>query len=84
MQKFVEAASVPIVTLYTKDPSNHPFLMKFFESPNDKVLFCLLIPIYVLVDLLTTMFIFSHHQFVELERRKIMSHPVPKNSQNEV
>ncbi|KAF7130493.1 hypothetical protein RHSIM_Rhsim10G0129000 [Rhododendron simsii] len=38
MQKFVEAASVPIVTLYTKDPSNHPFLMKFFESPNDKVM----------------------------------------------
>ncbi|KAH7861965.1 hypothetical protein Vadar_033134 [Vaccinium darrowii] len=38
MQNFIEEASVPLVTLFTEDPSNHPFLMKFFESPNDKAM----------------------------------------------
>lgn len=65
MQNFIEEASVPLVTLFTKDPSNHPFLMKFFESPNDKVLSFLLMTSQVLVDLLTMVFIFSCHQFVE-------------------
>ncbi|XP_057496046.1 protein disulfide-isomerase-like [Actinidia eriantha] len=38
MEKFVEAASVPIVTHFTKDPSNQPFIRKFFNSPNAKVM----------------------------------------------
>lgn len=37
LEKFVEEASLPIVTLFNKDPSNHPFVIKFFNSPNAKV-----------------------------------------------
>ncbi|KAF8404076.1 hypothetical protein HHK36_008953 [Tetracentron sinense] len=37
LEKFVEEASVPSVTLFDKDPSNHPFVVKFFNSPNAKV-----------------------------------------------
>ncbi|XP_052195315.1 protein disulfide-isomerase-like [Diospyros lotus] len=38
MEKFVVEASVPIVTVYDKDPYNHPFAMKFFYSSNVKVM----------------------------------------------
>ncbi|KAF8377051.1 hypothetical protein HHK36_030423 [Tetracentron sinense] len=38
MEKFVEEASVPIVTLFNKDPDNHPFVIKFFNSPNAKAM----------------------------------------------
>ncbi|XP_077249777.1 protein disulfide-isomerase-like [Tasmannia lanceolata] len=38
MEKFVEEASVPILTFYNKDPSNHPYVIKFFNSPNAKAL----------------------------------------------
>ncbi|XP_057492745.1 protein disulfide-isomerase-like [Actinidia eriantha] len=38
MEKFVEGASVPIVTLFTKEPNHQPFVMKFFNSPNAKVI----------------------------------------------
>lgn len=37
LEKFVEEASAPIVTLFNRDPSNHPFVFKFFNSPNAKV-----------------------------------------------
>lgn len=37
LEKFVEEASVPIVTHFNNDPSNHPFVIKFFNSPNAKV-----------------------------------------------
>ena len=37
MVKFVEESSVPIVTEFNNDPSNHPFVIKFFNSPNAKV-----------------------------------------------
>nr|POF17272.1 protein disulfide-isomerase [Quercus suber] len=36
--KFIEEASLPIMTLFDKDPSNHPFVIKFFNSPNNKVM----------------------------------------------
>ncbi|KAM4106274.1 hypothetical protein ACB094_04G054200 [Castanea mollissima] len=38
LEKFVEEASLPIVTLFDKDPSNHPFVIKFFNSPNAKTM----------------------------------------------
>ncbi|KAL4632741.1 hypothetical protein ACB092_04G072100 [Castanea dentata] len=38
LEKFVEEASLPIVTLFDKDPSNHPFVIKFFNSPNAKAM----------------------------------------------
>lgn len=37
LEKSVEEASIPIVTLFNKDPSNYPFTIKFFNSPNAKV-----------------------------------------------
>ncbi|KAL6515534.1 Thioredoxin-like domain [Orobanche hederae] len=36
--KFVEETSIPTVTLFNKDPKNHPFVIKFFNSPNAKVM----------------------------------------------
>ncbi|KAA8547045.1 hypothetical protein F0562_003474 [Nyssa sinensis] len=38
MEKFVEVASVPIMTIFNNDPSNHPFVIKFFNSPNAKAM----------------------------------------------
>ncbi|KAK8552283.1 hypothetical protein V6N13_120694 [Hibiscus sabdariffa] len=38
LEKFVEESSVPVVTLFNKDPSNHPFVIKFFNSPNAKAM----------------------------------------------
>lgn len=38
LEKSVEEASIPIVTLFNKDPSNHPFIIKFFNSPDAKAL----------------------------------------------
>ena len=37
MEKFVEEASVPVITIFNKDPNNHPFVIKFFNSDNAKV-----------------------------------------------
>uniref|UniRef100_A0A2P2LS74 protein disulfide-isomerase n=1 Tax=Rhizophora mucronata TaxID=61149 RepID=A0A2P2LS74_RHIMU len=37
LEKFIEVSSVPIVTVFDKDPSNHPFVIKFFNSPDSKV-----------------------------------------------
>ena len=37
LEKFVEESSIPLVTLFNSDPSNHPFVIKFYNSPNAKV-----------------------------------------------
>ncbi|KAJ8762887.1 hypothetical protein K2173_023016 [Erythroxylum novogranatense] len=41
LEKFVEDASIPIVTVFNKDPNNHPFVIKFFNSPHAKAMFFL-------------------------------------------
>ncbi|KAF3776756.1 disulfide-isomerase protein [Nymphaea thermarum] len=38
LEKFVEAVSVPVVTVFNKDPSNHPYVLKFFNSNNAKAM----------------------------------------------
>ncbi|XP_044480385.1 protein disulfide-isomerase-like [Mangifera indica] len=38
LEKFVEEASIPLVTVFSSDPSLHPFVMKFFNSPNAKAM----------------------------------------------
>ena len=38
LSKFVEESSVPVVTVFNNDPSNHPFVVKFFDNPNVKVI----------------------------------------------
>ncbi|KAH8515891.1 hypothetical protein H0E87_004348 [Populus deltoides] len=38
LEKFVEESSIPIVTLFNKDPSNHPFVVKYFDSPLAKAM----------------------------------------------
>lgn len=38
LEKFVEESSIPIVTLFNNDPNNHPFVIKFFNSPNAKAM----------------------------------------------
>ncbi|KAF3792470.1 disulfide-isomerase protein [Nymphaea thermarum] len=38
LEKFVEAVSVPAVTIFNKDPSNHPYVLKFFNSNNAKAM----------------------------------------------
>eukprot|EP00252_Welwitschia_mirabilis_P015660 TRINITY_DN3464_c0_g2_i1.p1 TRINITY_DN3464_c0_g2~~TRINITY_DN3464_c0_g2_i1.p1 ORF type:complete len:525 (-),score=113.95 TRINITY_DN3464_c0_g2_i1:221-1729(-) len=39
--KFVEEASMPLVTVLTKDPSSHPDVIKFFNLQESKALFFL-------------------------------------------
>ncbi|WOG91606.1 hypothetical protein DCAR_0310855 [Daucus carota subsp. sativus] len=38
VEKFIEEASVPTVTVFDKDPSNHPFLIKYFDSSESKAM----------------------------------------------
>ncbi|CAK9142927.1 unnamed protein product [Ilex paraguariensis] len=38
LEKFVEEGSIPVVTIFNKDPSNHPFIIKFFNSPDAKAM----------------------------------------------
>ncbi|XP_020226668.1 protein disulfide-isomerase [Cajanus cajan] len=38
LEKFVEESSVPLVTVFNNDLSNYPFIVKFFGSPNVKVM----------------------------------------------
>ncbi|XP_014500184.1 protein disulfide-isomerase [Vigna radiata var. radiata] len=38
LEKFVEESSVPVVTVFNSDLRNHPFITKFFNSPNTKVM----------------------------------------------
>ncbi|XP_010521263.1 PREDICTED: protein disulfide isomerase-like 1-1 [Tarenaya hassleriana] len=39
MEKFVKESSIPIVTIFDSDPANHPYVIKFFDSPDDKAMF---------------------------------------------
>ncbi|ONK57628.1 uncharacterized protein A4U43_C09F2450 [Asparagus officinalis] len=38
LENFIEVASVPIITTFNKDPANHPFVIKFFNSDNSKAM----------------------------------------------
>ncbi|XP_068641878.1 protein disulfide-isomerase-like [Aristolochia californica] len=38
LEKFVEEATIPIVTLFNKDPTNHPFVIKLFNNPLAKAM----------------------------------------------
>ncbi|GAB2209296.1 hypothetical protein Droror1_Dr00026506 [Drosera rotundifolia] len=38
LEKFVEGASIPTVTLFNKDPNNHPYVIKFFNKENTKAM----------------------------------------------
>ncbi|KAI3672781.1 hypothetical protein L6452_38881 [Arctium lappa] len=38
LEKFVEEASIPTVTVFDNDPKNHPFVIKFFSTPNAKAM----------------------------------------------
>ncbi|KAI6689413.1 hypothetical protein NL676_026241 [Syzygium grande] len=38
LEKFVEESSVPVVTIFDSDPSNHPFVIKFFNSDKAKAM----------------------------------------------
>lgn len=39
LENFVQESSVPTVTIFNNDPSNHPFVIKFFNNKNAKVMF---------------------------------------------
>ncbi|CAN8304532.1 unnamed protein product [Cochlearia groenlandica] len=39
LAKFVKESSIPLVTVFDKDPNNHPYVIKFFESTNTRVMF---------------------------------------------
>ncbi|CAN4099671.1 unnamed protein product [Withania somnifera] len=38
LAKLVEEATIPTVTIFNKDPNNHPFVIKFFSSQNAKAM----------------------------------------------
>ncbi|XP_057446025.1 protein disulfide-isomerase-like [Lotus japonicus] len=38
LEKFIEESSIPVVTVFNNDPSNHPFVSKFFNSQNPKAM----------------------------------------------
>uniref|UniRef100_A0A1J3DFM3 Protein disulfide-isomerase n=1 Tax=Noccaea caerulescens TaxID=107243 RepID=A0A1J3DFM3_NOCCA len=38
LEKFVKESSIPLVTVFDKDPNNHPYVIKFFESQNTKAM----------------------------------------------
>jgi protein disulfide-isomerase A1 len=38
LEKFIEESTIPIVTVWNSDPSNHPYVNKFFEGPSDKAM----------------------------------------------
>ncbi|XP_013599001.1 PREDICTED: protein disulfide isomerase-like 1-1 [Brassica oleracea var. oleracea] len=39
LEKFVKESSIPLITVFDKDPNNHPYVIKFFDSPNTKAMF---------------------------------------------
>ncbi|XP_057974011.1 protein disulfide-isomerase-like [Malania oleifera] len=41
MEKFVEESSMPLVAVFDKDQSNHPFVLRLFNSPHDRVILVL-------------------------------------------
>ncbi|XP_024171556.1 protein disulfide-isomerase-like [Rosa chinensis] len=38
LEKFLEESSSAVVTEFNNDPDNHPFVIKFFNGPNDKAM----------------------------------------------
>ncbi|KAI5671948.1 hypothetical protein M9H77_12312 [Catharanthus roseus] len=38
MEKFIAGSSIPIVTIFNKDPSNYEYVNKFFDNSNDKAM----------------------------------------------
>ncbi|KAL3844789.1 hypothetical protein ACJIZ3_002192 [Penstemon smallii] len=38
MEKFIGEATIPILTIWNDDPANHPYINKFFDSPNAKAM----------------------------------------------
>ncbi|KAK8966703.1 Protein disulfide-isomerase [Platanthera guangdongensis] len=38
LESFIETASVPVVTIFNKDPLNHPYVTKFFNNQNSKAM----------------------------------------------
>ncbi|KAL1214582.1 Protein disulfide isomerase-like 1-2 [Cardamine amara subsp. amara] len=38
LEKFVKESTIPLVTVFDSDPSNHPYVNKFFESDATKVM----------------------------------------------
>ncbi|KAI3825292.1 hypothetical protein L1987_06773 [Smallanthus sonchifolius] len=38
LEKFIVDSSIPLVTLFDQSPTNQPFLIKYFESPNAKAM----------------------------------------------
>ncbi|XP_076935649.1 protein disulfide-isomerase-like [Bidens hawaiensis] len=38
LEKFIVDSSIPLVTLFDQSPTNQPFLVKYFESPNAKAM----------------------------------------------
>ncbi|GLJ44401.1 hypothetical protein SUGI_0931050 [Cryptomeria japonica] len=41
LKRFIEEASMPLVAALTKDPANHPYVLKFFNTPDSKAVFFL-------------------------------------------
>ncbi|KAL8130572.1 hypothetical protein V2J09_019727 [Rumex salicifolius] len=41
LEKFIDESSMPTVTLFNKDPNNHPYVIKFFNSKSPKAMFFL-------------------------------------------
>jgi len=37
LEKFIDASSTPRVVTFDKNPDNHPYLLKFFQSSAPKV-----------------------------------------------
>ncbi|KAI4307261.1 hypothetical protein L6164_030464 [Bauhinia variegata] len=38
LEKFIEETSVPLVTIFNNDPSNHPYVIKYFNNPHAKAM----------------------------------------------
>ncbi|KAJ6412657.1 hypothetical protein OIU84_005659 [Salix udensis] len=38
LEKFIEESGAPIVTVFDDEPSNHPYIVKYFGSPLDKAM----------------------------------------------
>ncbi|KAH0864302.1 hypothetical protein HID58_081513, partial [Brassica napus] len=38
LEKFVKESSIPLITVFDKDPNNHPYVIKFFDSSNTKAM----------------------------------------------
>lgn len=65
IEKFISEASIPIVTIFNKDPSNYDYVNKFFDSSNDKVLsFVFPFPLFVCIYIF--MLFLCHGMYVKI------------------